>query len=616
MNCEEALTTNAVVDKATLESLKVQDRIINKRIDTMQLGAVEMKNDLVLVDTCCTENREKNVEQDKRIDEINANICLLKGKQAEQESALKKLKPFIINDQKYLDFNNWYNNVFLPNKHKFKPGDIYINSNPTLGAINNTYIYIGEDNVNPNPNPLNPNTVINIGGWVFMPSTKPADIIEILGIDPIKVDHPYKNKYIISMDPDKLSDFISKLPELDLSKVKLKLGKITEVPTYENSPVFKLDITVNNKAYIKDLHVTGDTTLKDVHIHGDVYAQTFKGPLVKFEESVQVNENVTVNNQITTQHFKSTGNAHFNNIDFDGELRIPTKDNKCSVYSDVEWDYVSINQTIFQPSFAKFVITEKGEKHGEKTRTDNKLFYEWDPSNDWEYRSRLIPIGGEMWSKSIMWQSFMAPVGDMVPMSYNTPDIERVLHTNAILIKNSWVYDISYVFNFSQSKNIWANRAGLALVRWKDLVSILKTKGDLQIEDLVDNKREGSSSQHEANPQKTGPGPNAFIHTDHIYSGSDYTYLDKVEKWSKHLGMSIQSWSASGSTIVEIPCGEVMAIIPYIKPSVAGANTDLYPEWSNNAWILSKNGKWDTGAFSQITIKKIANSTTTVKPLI
>jgi hypothetical protein len=59
----------------------------------------------------------------------------------------------------------------------------------------------------------------------------------------------------------------------------------------------------------------------------------------------------------------------------------------------------------------------------------------------------------------------MAPVGDMVPMSYNTPDIERVLHTNAILIKNSGVYDISYVFNFSQSKNIWANRAGLALVR-------------------------------------------------------------------------------------------------------------------------------------------------------
>lgn len=616
MNCEEALTTNAIVDKATLESLKAQDRIINKRIDTMQLGAVDMKKDLLLVDSCCTENREKNVEQDKRIDEINANICLLKGKQTEQDNALKKLKPFIVNDQKYNDFNNWYNNVFLPNKHKFKPGDIYINSNPNIGAVNNTYIYVGEDNANPNPDPLNPNTVVNIGGWVFMPSTKPADIIEILGINPIKVDHPYKDKYIISINPDELATFIEKLPNLDLSKVNLKLGKIKEVPVYENSPVFKLNITVEGKAILNDLHVSGDTTLQDVHINGDIYASTIKGPLMTFEESVQVNENINVNNQITTQHFHSTGNAHFNNVDFDGDIRIPTKDNQCAVYKGIGDKYVSINQTIFQPSFAKFVITERGEKHGDRARTDAKLYLEWDPSADGEYRSRLIPLGGNMAWGSILGQAFLGQIWDMVPMSYNTPDIERIGNTGIILIKNSGVYDISYIYNFSQSRNVWANRAGLALVRGSTLQALKATNGDFQIEDLVDNKWEGSSTKDDANGQHTGPGSDAFVHTDHIYSGSDYTYLDKVEKWSKHLGMSIQSWSASGSTIVEIPCGESMAIIPYIKPSIAGANTDLYPEWQNKAWVLSKNGKWDTGAFSQITIKKVANSTTNVKPLI
>lgn len=72
--------------------------------------------------------------------------------------------------------------------------------------------------------------------------------------------------------------------------------------------------------------------------------------------------------------------------------------------------------------------------------------------------------------------------------------------------------------------------------------------------------------------------------------------------------MSIMSWSASGSTLVEIPCGESMLIVPYIKPSFAGGNVDLYPERRTNAWVRLKDGLRDTGAFSQINIKKIANS--------
>lgn len=53
----------------------------------------------------------------------------------------------------------------------------------------------------------------------------------------------------------------------------------------------------------------------------------------------------------------------------------------------------------------------------------------------------------------------------MVAMSFNTPDIIRIEDTGAIAILNSGIYEISYLYNISHSRNVWANRAGLALVK-------------------------------------------------------------------------------------------------------------------------------------------------------
>ena len=68
-------------------------------------------------------------------------------------------------------------------------------------------------------------------------------------------------------------------------------------------------------------------------------------------------------------------------------------------------EYVSLNQTIFQPSFAKFVITSKTLKYGNKTKLDTGMHLDFNPDGD-SNRSRLIALGGRMNGLTIMGQEF------------------------------------------------------------------------------------------------------------------------------------------------------------------------------------------------------------------
>ena len=586
-----------------IAALKNKDAQLNKKIDDLNkdvhgnpldpsVPSVDSK--IQKLEECCEKNNNKNDEQDKQIKEINANISTVKWMQVRQEKKLSEMLIRVVRDDVHLSFQDWVQEVYIKTTQKFRLGDLYLNINPNIWAVNATYVCIRQEGATTPSSPKD---------WQKLLYTQPADIINIIGIDPIEIDHPDKHQWVISVDHEKLAKIISELKVLDLTKVELKIGDIYKTPVYKNDVTFELNVKVEGDTIMNNLTVQNDT-----HLHNTTTNTLQVNEIITqnpvFQHDVTIRESLDVDNHITSPFLTTTKIAKIKDLHVDGMIKIPVKDNSCAVYwgkLNEKDEYVSLNQTIFQPSFAKFVITSKTLKYGNKTKLDTGMHLDFNPDGD-SNRSRLIALGGRMNGLTIMGQEFKGIIWDMVAMGFNTPDIIRIEDTGAIAILNSGIYEISYLYNISHSRNVWANRAGLALVKGSNVWPWTVTTGNLEVEDLVDCKWEGGNWQQ-------AYGVETYVKTDHIYAqGGDYTTLQQVDKWSSHLGMSIMSWSASGSTLVEIPCGESMLIVPYIKPSFAGGNVDLYPERRTNAWVRLKDGLRDTGAFSQINIKKVANS--------
>lgn len=401
------------VDSTTIDSLKRKDTELKKEIDKLKdnIGS-NIGNKLSQLEECCEENKKKNDEQDSRLNEINTNISFLKGWNTKQDNKIDSLNKNVIVDNTYNNFQEWFENVYMKNPDKFnwKPGDIYINNNPNNTATNGTWISTGPG-TGPGTGPSttvvnNNNTTIDatthpINNRVELTVQQPSDKISILGIDPIKVDHPSKHERVVSMDPDKLGKLISELPRLDLSKTEIKLGKVFTTPIYKDDARFELNVTVEGDTLLNNLIVEGLARFNEIIVR-DLKVETISSPQVTIEHNATIQENLTVHNHTTTEYITVNQNAKIENLDLDNEIRINTERYPCSgQYNNVikqfnggigatDQKYVAINQTIFQPSFAKFVITQQGEKYGDRTRLPTPLTLHWNPNTDGEYRSRLI----------------------------------------------------------------------------------------------------------------------------------------------------------------------------------------------------------------------------------
>ena len=133
-------------------------------------------------------------------------------------------------------------------------GTRYFNTNPSIDADTSAYINIRKEwDTSP----------YSINDWYRLPYNLPA--LAIIGIDPVKVVHPYKGRFEVSLDANKLADFISKLDHLDLSQVKLYLGDVYLDCVIKESLHIQEDLTVDNTINTQNLNVSANADIDHLH---------------------------------------------------------------------------------------------------------------------------------------------------------------------------------------------------------------------------------------------------------------------------------------------------------------------------------------------------------------
>ena len=587
-----------VTDSSLINGLKSKDAALQKEIDELKNkvwpnGNISKR--LSDLESCCEESQERDNATSSQIDEINANITYLKGWNVRQDTAIESLKRNVIIDETHLNFQERLEEVYIPNAdalvNKYKQWDIYINVNQDVSATNATYIFIRYPESKEEA---------GAGDWQEIYYSSPADVLTILWIDPIEVEHPFKHERVIKVNPQELRKMIEELPRLDLSSVELNLWVIYEKPVYKNDVTIEFNLTVNWETYLNNVHVDNLTETKNLKtVNLDVTNITTNNPV--FNNNITVRENITAGDTITTNKFYSTGHSYFNDVTFDWPMYInPGPGNP-------DTKPATINQTIYTPSFARFALqpTNQHSEHAPMEHSWNpwldvdrtRIIHLWWGGTEelvwWEIRWNPIKWALWLWSKEKRW----------------TPDIE-IMKNWMIYINNTWIYDVQFLFNFWQWRNIYANRAWVVAVR-------LKEDWSFEYSDFIDAK-------YNSGIENDGKTPNTYVYrwhntsNDHVYSTWDYTSLDRVDTINEEYAMAYMLWQELSavpfqwSALFEIPYWEHFALIPYIKPSCAWWNRQPTEKWQS-AWVRANVWWRDTWAACTINIHKVANSTTNVQ---
>ena len=586
-----------VTDSQLIKELKDKDSQLQKEIDEI-LEDIWPGSDILKrltdLEACCEESKETDDSTSSQINEINANITLLKGRNVRQDKIIESFQRNIIMDDTYLNFQDWLENVYLPNidslSNKYKAWDIYINVNQDVAATNATYIFIRYPDSEEEPGAID---------WQELYYSSPADVLTILGIDPVEVEHPFKHERVIKVNEDKLRDMIESLPRLDLSSVELNLWVIYEKPVYKNDVTIEFNLTVEWDTHLNNVYIDNHTETKTLKTENLNVTNITNSPV--FNNSVTVNENITAWDTITTNKFYSTGHSYFNETTFTWPMYIlPWPGNPGQAPA-------SIDQAIFTASFARFSLCSANQH-----TTWAPMERSWQPWVDLN-RTRLIQLWWWwLWDKSVIWLDIRwQKVADWLWVwnkeSRWTEDI-LIMPSWLIRINNTWIYEISFLYNMWQSWNVYANRAWFLTVRYKD-------DWTYEFWDFIDAKYNSWIE----NNWKT---PNTYIYrwhntsNDHVYSTWDYTSLDRVDRINEEYAIATMLWQELSaipfqwSALVQIPYWQIFGIIPYIKPSCAWWDRQPWKENMEETRIRANEWWWDTGAACTINIHKVANSTT------
>ncbi len=253
MDIECELQHSPIVNwmKAKEQQLQMQVNRINDSINKTVIwpvGEKGIKQRLDDIEASVEDANDRVDQQNTVISEIGDNITLLKGMSTRQDEKINSLQKNVIADETYFNFEDWVENVYIPQGsapvNKYSQWDIYMNVNPDVAATNATYVCI---------RPVDSTAPLSANDWQQMYYSAPADVMAILGIDPIKVTHPYKHEWVISVDPNRLADMIWGLRTLDLSKVEVTLWEVYFEPVIKESATIQENLTVWNTTTTKEL---------------------------------------------------------------------------------------------------------------------------------------------------------------------------------------------------------------------------------------------------------------------------------------------------------------------------------------------------------------------------
>ena len=379
MDIECELQHSPIVNwmKAKEQQLQMQVNRLNDSINKTVIGPVGekgIKQRLDDIEASVEDANDRVDQQNTVISEIGDNITLLKGMSTRQDEKINSLQKNVIADETYFNFEDWVENVYIPQGsapvNKYSQWDIYMNVNPDVAATNATYVCI---------RPVDSTAPLSANDWQQMYYSAPADVMAILGIDPIKVTHPYKHEWVISVDPNRLADMIWGLRTLDLSSVEVTLWEVYFEPVIKESATIQENLTVWNTTTTKELDA--ETAYITKACIRELTCDTIFSGTPTFG-TINVNDVITNNYHQDWGVFVIDG-AHVS-ITW-GTVEIPA----------IEWDTQFVDN-IYAPNINITNKTETTELHVHNdSHFDWHVVINWDfkfedqrPWHEWSYMSR------------------------------------------------------------------------------------------------------------------------------------------------------------------------------------------------------------------------------------
>lgn len=610
---------NDTINKRT-ETWGVEQKWIKQRLDDVEAGL---------------EDKQDQIDQTNTvISEIGDNIALLKWMSTRQDEKIAALQKNVILDETYFNFEDWVENVYLTQwgalVNKFTEWDLYINANQDVAATNATYVCV---------RPAWSTAPLSADDWQVLYYSAPADMMTILWIDPVKVTHPYKHEWVISIDPNRLSDMLAQVKSLDLSKVDVTLWEVYFEPIFKENATIQENLTVWNTTTTKDLEAdtayikkacikefTCDPDFKNVE--PEFWEATFNNITTKTETVNQLN----VNEIKTDVHFTWVPTFEWEVV-FTDPIEAPNADisqkltvNHIEVHNDTHLNWsVNINwylnytdpgdpeapsicvdnalKNLFRPSYWLFTITWSWQAPYDSP--NNLVFWLWSDAialfnnAQWADAVQLVPLGPNN-RTNLVWDE-----------KHTTPWVQkralwqwRCIQINGNNWQDSWLYKIDFnmtiEFDDDPEMNIWSHRAWVVVYEeWNlDNAFIIDDKTTAW-HDKFKFTYEHSHWYYDCNDWDYSSGsrnrttnPVKIEFTDWDRCNPSWVWSDVVERVWNH-------YTYTKSLV--LPVTTMVIVAPFFKPSA----------WCNNKtlklWFKIPEWKWNTWSTAQVFVHKISS---------
>lgn len=309
VNVEKYIENHPMIDE-----FKDQDKQFDKKIEEIKKGSItNINKEITVIENFVTEEENLNESQKQIIEEVTNNVHKLIEQNDYINQWINYNKIRVILDVKYLNFEDWVDHVYMkkdPYTEDFKMWDIYINANQAVEATNAAYI---------NTRDHWSMADYSANDWQEMYWSMPADTFTLQWIDPFEIHHPYRHEWTISINPEKLQDYIGSLKRLDLSYTKVSLWEVYFDPTVKEN--FEVKENVN---------VGIDTTTKDINVaeNSEFNYVTIDTACIENIECDVETSNINVDWFVSVEHgMKVEDEFITHELDIDGTIELPDAKN-------------------------------------------------------------------------------------------------------------------------------------------------------------------------------------------------------------------------------------------------------------------------------------------------
>lgn len=258
-NVNDANVCEAIKSCDKIKAMEAKDAALADGIAKTQFMSEETKARMDEVENKIEELKEKDASHDLIDEQINVEISGLKTEQIRLANKIAGLGIHIVMDSTYLWFDEWCQNVYIPqawmSKNDYVEGTWYFNTNPSIAADQSVFVNVRRSTST---------SPFTADDWYRLPFNMPE--LAVMWIDPIEVSHPYKGRYEVGLNSQKLADVISKLDSLDLSQVKVLLGDVYLDWVIKESLEIQENLKVGNTTTTKDLVVEHKATISELEV--------------------------------------------------------------------------------------------------------------------------------------------------------------------------------------------------------------------------------------------------------------------------------------------------------------------------------------------------------------